>query len=210
MSSKPTSTSWPYRPEFASKPQSNRLFDVFNQFADRSQSAFRKRPREASEAKEVLIKLAPPLLDTATSSSSASFRNKRLRISKSDQSTASTTENVKTSEPPKAPASTKLDETTDTPATDGTPEETSSSDKSTGTKEQKSEPATQEEVDPSVERYLSEIHTNEKDLQTIEDKKQRLQKEVVDLWGAYRYGLTQIGSLTDLAHAPDAIMPGNF
>ncbi|KAG7343742.1 hypothetical protein IV203_021750 [Nitzschia inconspicua] len=44
----------------------------------------------------------------------------------------------------------------------------------------------------------------------IQQAKERVQKDQVELWGVYRYGLQHVMGLNDLASAPDAILPGNF
>lgn len=61
-----------------------------------------------------------------------------------------------------------------------------------------------------LERCRETFRQQQAELQEMEETKKKMLQEVVDVWGAYRYGLTQIANLTDLSEAPDAIMPGNF
>jgi hypothetical protein len=65
-------------------------------------------------------------------------------------------------------------------------------------------------VEQEIRRQKEELITIEKDIVAIENTKKLVLQEVVDVVGAYQYGLNKISTLTDLSAAPDAIMPGNF
>lgn len=65
-------------------------------------------------------------------------------------------------------------------------------------------------MEQEFRRQKEELITIEKDIVAIENTKKLVLQEVVDVVGAYQYGLNKISTLTDLSAAPDAIMPGNF
>lgn len=65
-------------------------------------------------------------------------------------------------------------------------------------------------AEQEIQRQKEELVAIEKDLVALENTKQQILQEVVDVIGAYQYGLSKISALTDLSTAPDAIMPGNF
>ena len=48
------------------------------------------------------------------------------------------------------------------------------------------------------------------DIEKIQDAKQQVYKDQVEIWGVYKYGLQHVLALNDLSAAPDAILPGNF
>ena len=59
-------------------------------------------------------------------------------------------------------------------------------------------------------RQKEELNSIKKEIEELENTKKRVLQEVVDVIGAYQFGLSTISALTDLSAAPDAIMPGNF
>jgi len=61
-----------------------------------------------------------------------------------------------------------------------------------------------------VLRRQEELNVIKKEIVALEHTKQQVLQEVVDVLGAYQYGLNKINALTDLSATPDAIMPGNF
>lgn len=61
-----------------------------------------------------------------------------------------------------------------------------------------------------MDYYQNCLEKEKQDLKQIEDTRNEVLQEIVDVWGVYKYGLMQIGALADLSEAPDAIMPGNF
>lgn len=61
-----------------------------------------------------------------------------------------------------------------------------------------------------IGQVKDEIDTVEEDIQDLEKKRIATIKKQSKVWETYLYGLQEISNLTDLRHAPDAIMPGNF
>ena len=58
--------------------------------------------------------------------------------------------------------------------------------------------------------YQKCLEKEKEDLNKIDETRNVVLQEIVDVWGVYKYGLIRIGALADLSEAPDAIMPGNF
>jgi len=59
-------------------------------------------------------------------------------------------------------------------------------------------------------RQKEELSSIQKEIEELETTRKQVLQEVVDVIGAYQFGLSTISALTDLSAAPDAIMPGNF
>lgn len=65
-------------------------------------------------------------------------------------------------------------------------------------------------VQADIQRCQDDLQRQDHELSQMEDTKQQVLQEIIDVWGVYKYGLTKIAALTELSEAPDAIMPGNF
>ena len=65
-------------------------------------------------------------------------------------------------------------------------------------------------MEQDLARQKEELSSIEKEIAELEATKKEVLQEVVDVIGAYQFGLSTISTLTDLSAAPDAIMPGNF
>jgi hypothetical protein len=80
--------------------------------------------------------------------------------------------------------------------------------------------ATKPKKEPSTQRIdltredLASLEQEEQILEAtnrrIQQAKEGVHQDLVELWGVYRYGLQHVLGLNDLASAPDAILPGNF
>ena len=58
--------------------------------------------------------------------------------------------------------------------------------------------------------YKQQIQQTKDDIQRINEKRKEFYKQQIELWNTYTYGLSTISKVSDLADAPDAILPGNF
>ena len=78
-------------------------------------------------------------------------------------------------------------------------------------KEISSEPSESSSEEPQQnDTRASLIQTEQAEIDRIQQLRLKLQQKQVDMWDLYQHGLKHVTKLSDLAHAPDAILPGNF
>lgn len=65
-------------------------------------------------------------------------------------------------------------------------------------------------IQSDIDRYKHLLTTENEEIKRIQDARDRVMQDQIDLWALYKYGLAKINNLNDLSKAPDAIMPGNF
>lgn len=205
----------------ASAPTStNRLLLVLRGFSDRAATLNSTKKRSRADAVDRFVSLAPTFLATTVPSASCdrpSLKRIKSEPNKSSTDTQAVDESHKevkeASSPDPNPDSEAADKQTE--VNEKVPGETAEHGvaKEKPLEEQRdiAEKSLMEDLPlADLKRCQATYQIQQEELEKMENTRQKILQEVVEVWGAYRYGLTQIAGLTDLSEAPDAIMPGNF
>lgn len=65
-------------------------------------------------------------------------------------------------------------------------------------------------IQSDIDRYKQLLKAEDEEIKHVQDTRNRVIQDQIELWALYKYGLAKINNLNDLSKAPDAIMPGNF